>query len=117
MAHVFDLADNWPADHVSLIVQGWYAIPTDDGGADEDYGVWNPGDQAAWHASNPSAYPANPYLIQDASTCNGGQRFIGSKLRPLTGLYSGHGQGRCEHRAHRPDAGRDPTRRRPARPD
>jgi hypothetical protein len=92
MAHVFDLADNWPADHVSLIVQGWYAIPTDDGGADEDYGVWNPGDQAAWHAANPSAYPAIPYTIQDASTCNGGQRFIGSKLRPLTGLYSDTGK-------------------------
>jgi hypothetical protein len=39
MAHVFDLADNWPADHVSIIVQGWYTIPTDGGGV----GAGDPG--------------------------------------------------------------------------
>lgn len=92
MAHVFDLASNWPADTVIMIAQGWYAIPGDDGGSDEDYGVWNPGDPQAWHAADPVTYPEMPYNLQDASVCNGGERFIGSQLRPLTGLYSDTGK-------------------------
>jgi len=91
MAHVFDLASNWTADTTILIVQGWYGIPSDDGGADPDYGNWDI-DSSSWHSGDPSTYPAIPYANQDASRCNGGHRYIGSKLRPLTGIYSDSGR-------------------------
>lgn len=92
MAHTFDLASNWTADTNIMVMQGWHSIPEDEGGSDEDYGVWNPGDPATWSANNPTAYPAHPYAIQDASVCNGGERFIGSQLRPLQGIYSDSGR-------------------------
>lgn len=91
MAHVYDLASNWPADTVIMISQGWHAIPEGDGGADQDYGQWDL-DSAAWHASDPVAYPKMPYDLQDASTCNGGHRFVASQMRPLTGIYSDSGR-------------------------
>ena len=92
MSHVFDLATQWGATSRNvLITQGWYAIPGDDGGSDDDYGNWDI-DSASWHAGDPETYPRIPYDEQDASLCNGGYRYIGSKLRPLTGLYSDSGR-------------------------
>lgn len=94
MAHVFDLKSNWTADTNVLITQGWYGDPeaSDEGaGVDPDYGNWDI-DSDSWHTGDPATYPAIPYANQDASVCNGGHRYIGSKLRPLTGLYSDSGR-------------------------
>lgn len=92
MAHVFDLASNWPADTNLMILQGWYGIPEGEGGPEDDFGVWDIGASSTWHGSNPSAYPRIPYDVQDASVSNGGERFIGSHYRPLEGLYSTSGR-------------------------
>lgn len=92
MAHVFDLASNWTADTNVMILQGWYGIPEDEGGSEDDFGVWDIAASAGWYGSNPSAYPYHPYGIQDATISSGGQRFIGSFVHPLEGLYSTSGR-------------------------
>src|SRR5262252_2530842 len=85
--HAFDLAQHMP-DHLSIaFVMAWFGDAANDpqgGGVDPGWGNWRAEFPACGLANNPATCADFPGA--------GLQRSIGSKRRPLAGIYSSSGR-------------------------
>ena len=86
-AHTFDLDSHMPPHLAAVWMVNWFGIPPADpqgGGVDPEYGNWNKTFPKCGLDNDPSKCAD----FQDA----GRQRWIASKRRPLTGIYSSTGR-------------------------
>ncbi|HEY1959141.1 MAG TPA: MYXO-CTERM sorting domain-containing protein [Polyangiaceae bacterium] len=85
-AHGFDLDSHMPPHLAAVWMVNWFGMPKTDpqgGGVDPEYGNWH----KTFPACNLDNDPSTCADFQDA----GRQRWIASKRRPLTGIYSSTG--------------------------
>lgn len=97
--HAFDLATYWPANATIMNLVNWFGIGPDDPTAagDEKFSNgWDVQNSKGWHTNDPVSYPYVPYWTADPDICTsygaGQHRDIGSKLRPIAGIYSNTGR-------------------------